>query len=495
MQRLTWPSRISYGIGAFGKDLVYAIVATFYMFYLTDICKISPIFVGNLFLVARIFDAVNDPIMGLIVDNTHTRWGKFRPWILLGTLLNAIVLFFLFFNPGLDAGQQLAYIAVTYILWGVTYTLMDIPYWSMVPALTDDEKERDTISVIPHIFASAAWMLIGYLGLPLVKLLGAGSQPLGFTRLGAIIAGIFFLCLLVTFFFVREQVSPRQVKREHTSVREMLRILGKNDQVIVVLVLALLFNLSFQLSNGFAVFYFKYAIGVQDLVSCYLLAAGLAQLAGLFGYPFFAAKFGRKTVFAASGILPVAGFLVLLLACFPAEETLRWWSIFLTGAVINLGIGFSLGILTVMLADVVDYGEFKLGTRNESSLFSTQTFVVKLAGALSGFISGAGLSCIGFVADAVQPPAAVLGIRIIMGGIPILFSVIYLLIYWRFYRLNGSYLQEVRRMPFSRGISANGNRRNCSSTPWSGLPEVLLTGSFPCGEHRITMSLWKVPES
>ena len=105
MQRLTWPSRISYGVGAFGKDLVYAIVATFYMFYLTDICKISPIFVGNLFLVARIFDAVNDPIMGLIVDNTHTRWGKFRPWILLGTLLNAIVLFFLFFNPGLDAGQ------------------------------------------------------------------------------------------------------------------------------------------------------------------------------------------------------------------------------------------------------------------------------------------------------------------------------------------------------------------------------------------------------
>ena len=298
MQRLTWPSRISYGIGAFGKDLVYAIVATFYMFYLTDICKISPIFVGNLFLVARIFDAVNDPIMGLIVDNTHTRWGKFRPWILLGTLLNAIVLFFLFFNPGLDAGQQLAYIAVTYILWGVTYTLMDIPYWSMVPALTDDEKERDTISVIPRIFASAAWMLIGYLGLPLVKLLGAGSQPLGFTRLGAIIAGIFFLCSLVTFFFVREQVSPRQVKREHTSVREMLRILGKNDQVIVVLVLALLFNLSFQLSNGFAVFYFKYAIGMQDLVSCYLLAAGIAQLAGLFGYPFFAAKFGRKAVFS-----------------------------------------------------------------------------------------------------------------------------------------------------------------------------------------------------
>ena len=181
MQQLTWPGRISYGVGAFGKDLVYAIVATFYMFYLTDVCKIDPIFTGNLFLFARLFDAVNDPVMGLVVDNTRTRWGKFRPWILLGTILNAVVLVFLFLNPGLDGGRQLTYIAVTYLLWGITYTLMDIPYWSMIPALTDDEKERDTISVIPRIFASVAWMLIGYWGLPLVKLLG-GRQTGGWLR-------------------------------------------------------------------------------------------------------------------------------------------------------------------------------------------------------------------------------------------------------------------------------------------------------------------------
>lgn len=444
MRKLTWTARLSYGAGAFGKDLVYAIVATFYMFYLTDICRISPIFIGNLFLAARLFDAVNDPVMGLIVDNTRTRRGKFRPWILLGTVLNAIVLVFLFFNPSLSASQQLTYVAVTYLLWGVTYTLMDIPYWSMIPALTDDAKERDTISVIPRIFASAAWMVIGYFGLPLVDRLGAGDQAAGFFRLSFLIAIVFIVCSLITFFFVHETVVSSSPAKKRTSVREMVQILVRNDQVIVVLILSLLFNLSFQLSNGFAVFYFKYALGMQELVSSYLLAAGLAQLAGLFGYPFLAARFGRKSVFAASALFPVAGFAVLLLGIFPAGGFLLKASVFLTGAIVNLGIGFSLGILTVMLADVVDYGEYRLGTRNESIVFSTQTFVVKLAGALSGFITGAGLSLIGFVADAAQGPGTILGIRVIMGGIPILFSLTYLGIYWKFYRLNGAFLETVK---------------------------------------------------
>ena len=445
MQNLTWTAKISYGVGAFGKDLVYAIVATFFMFYLTDICKISPIFTGNLFLAARLFDAVNDPVMGLVVDNTRTRWGRFRPWILLGTILNGIVLFFLFLNPGLSGTQQLVYVAVTYLLWGLTYTLMDIPFWSMIPALTDDEKERDTISVIPRIFASVAWMLIGYYGLPLVEKLGKGDQALGFVWLGGIIAAVFLICSIVTFTFVRDRAPiHREANRNRTSVGEMVRILVKNDQVIVVLILSLLFNISFQLSNGFAVYYFKYAIGIQNLLSSYLLAAGIAQLCGLFGYPFFASYFGRKIVFAASALFPVLGFAVLLLGKFPVNETMRWWAVFLTGGCVNFGIGLSLGILTVMLADVVDYGEYKLGTRNESILFSTQTFVVKLAGALSGFLTGTGLSLIGFVADAVQGPAAVTGIRVIMGGIPMLFSLLYLVLYWKCYRLDGEFLQRVK---------------------------------------------------
>ena len=185
---------------------------------------------------------------------------------------------------------------------------------------------------------------------------------------------------------------------------------------------------------------------VQDLVSDYLLAAGIAQLCGLFGYPFLAAWAGRKTVFSASALCPVAGFAFLLFGVLPDSEILRLAVVFMTSGIINFGIGLSLGILTVMLADVVDYGEYKFGTRNESILFSTQTFVVKFAGALSGFITGAGLAFIGFVPDAVQTPEATWGIRIIMGGIPIALSLIYLVVFWKFYRLDGAFLEEIRQI-------------------------------------------------
>ena len=128
--------------GGFGKDLVYAIVGTYFMKYLTDIRMVDPLFVGVLFMAAHIWDAFNDPFMGMVVDNTRSRWGKFRPWILIGTLLNAVVLVFLYLDVDLPASQYAVYVAIMYILWGMTYTVMDIPYWSMVPALTDNESER-----------------------------------------------------------------------------------------------------------------------------------------------------------------------------------------------------------------------------------------------------------------------------------------------------------------------------------------------------------------
>lgn len=162
---LTKKEKFSFGFGALGKDAICCFVGNFLMFYFTDVLFLAPAFVGTLFFVARIWDAINDPMMGLVVDNTHNRFGKFRTWLLVGTLLNAVVFFAMFNTFGLHGKALYIYVSIAYILYGMTYTIMDVPYWSWLPNLTNDPHERESVSVIPRFFASLAGFSIGVFGL------------------------------------------------------------------------------------------------------------------------------------------------------------------------------------------------------------------------------------------------------------------------------------------------------------------------------------------
>lgn len=442
-KKLSWAAKISFGIGAFGKDAVYAIVSTFLLYFLTDIKGVAPAFVGTLFLVARIFDAANDPVMGVIVDNTRSKFGKFRPWIMLGTVLNAVVLVFLYWNTSLSGTAYAAYIAVLYILWGVTYTIEDIPYWSMVPALTDDPGERDQISSIPRFFASLAWLVVGSGGFAIIGFLGKGDSADGFSKFAIIISVVFIIASTLTCLKCREaHETPKNA--EKISIKQMIKILFTNDQVLAVLGIAAFFNLGYQLENSFATFYFKYVTGSTDgtLFSVYTGVAGVAQMATLALFPAVSSKIGRPAAYLTAAVTQVAGFAALMACGFIWPE-----NIILVGvcsAVINIGIGLMLVLVTVSLADVVDYGEYKFGTRNESVIFSTQTFVVKLAGALSGFISGIGLELIGFVENTQQSPRTITGMRVLMFVIPGIFAVITYIIYKRFYKIRGAFFDKMK---------------------------------------------------
>jgi melibiose permease len=446
-KKLSWFSKISFGIGAFGKDAVYAIVGTYLMMYLTDYRSVAPAFVGTLFMVARIWDAFNDPFMGMVVDNTRTKWGKFRPWILIGTILNAIVLVLLFLDNGLEGKSYLVWCSVFYILWGMTYTIMDIPYWSMVPALTDDENERSQISAIPRIFASLAWLVINSFGLVLVSKLGGKNDVKGFSILAIIISVVFILASLLTCVACKERVVTP--KAEKTTVKGMMNVLFKNDQVKMILGIALFFNIAYQLSNSFALYYFKYvAEHTYDsesngvLYPVYAAVAGFAQMGSMAVLPFLSQKIGKKVSFFFASFLPVFGFAALWIIGYIIPKNVL--AVGICSAVINCGIGFMLVFITVILSEVVDYGEYKLGTRNESILFSMQTFVVKFAGAFSGFVSGIGLTLIGYVANQAQTPGAITGMRVIMFLIPAVLSALCFLIYIKSYKLTPEFYKKVR---------------------------------------------------
>ncbi|NAX07247.1 glycoside-pentoside-hexuronide (GPH):cation symporter, partial [Vibrio sp. V40_P2S30T141] len=191
--KITLQTKVSYGLGALGKDFACAPIYIFLMFYFTDVAGLPAAFVGTIFLAARIIDAITDPMMGVIVDNTRSKFGKFRPWIVIGTLLNAVVLVGLFSTHMFEGTTLYIYAAAAYILWGLTYTIMDIPYWSMIPALSSSRQEREKLVVWPRLFASLAWFVTGTYGLYIVGQLGQGDQGKGFFNVAMLIAVLFIM--------------------------------------------------------------------------------------------------------------------------------------------------------------------------------------------------------------------------------------------------------------------------------------------------------------
>lgn len=441
MEKVTAKEKYSYGIGAFGKDMVYAVVATYLMIFFTDEVGISSVFVGSLFFFSRFWDAVNDPIMGLIVDNTKTKWGKFRPWILIGTIINAVVLVFLFLNPAnfLEGQMVYVYCAVAYILWGMTYTIMDIPYWSMVPSFTSDPAERDKIAVIPRIFATLGGSSVNTFGLMLIGILGVTSKSQGYFRLGLIVAIIFVISTLITVLNVKEKNVVEN--NEKIKLSDITTILGKNDQLLVIIVSVIIFQVAQFLYSGFLVYFFTYAIEDLNLYATFVAIGTVTQVAALMLFPKASKIVGRKHIYTIACVLTVVGFGGMFIVSGMGSAIL----LCVAGISYNLGVGFLNAATTVMISNAVDYGEHKLGKRSESIIFSAQTFIVKFSTAFSGLIIGFGLSIIKYVPNATQSASTIFGMKIIMFLLPAILMAICAIVYNKYYKLHGKFYSNVMK--------------------------------------------------
>ncbi|NCG06429.1 MAG: melibiose:sodium transporter MelB [Gammaproteobacteria bacterium] len=437
---ITTRTKFSYGLGALGKDFACSIVYLFLMYYYTDVAGVPAAFVGTLFLVVRMIDAVSDPIMGMIVDNTRSRFGKFRPWIVLGTVINSLALLALFSAHLFSGFQLLLFVTVTYIIWGLTYTIMDIPFWSMVPALSAHREERERLVVWPRLFASVAWTVVGTYGLASIAFLGEGDEGRGFLLLSGLIIVAFLASALVTFTQVQERIATRG-SSDRFSFGDVITILRNNDQLASLIGCVLTFNIGTQLVGGFAIYYFSYAIGKPELFPMFALVSGIAEMFGIFIFPWLCRYLPRRLTWYIASLFALACSVALLAGSIVAPES--GVLVAVAGALLKFGGGIANGLGTVMLADVVDYGHYKTGKRSESIIFSVQTMLVKFAGAFAGFFIGVGLSLIGYVPNEVQNEATVLGLRALMIGLPVVFLLASIWVYHRTFRLHGALHQQV----------------------------------------------------
>ena len=438
--QLSLKEKVSYGTGAVGKDMVYALVSGFLMYYYNAVLGISATFIGVLFMGARVFDAFNDPLMGILVEKTHTPLGKFRPWLIIGTLLNAVVLIGMFSMPeGLTGTTLLVYASIAYILWGVTYTIMDIPYWSMIPAITEHGKDRENLSVIARSCAGLGFAFPVALTMLLVPILGDGDERAGFSKLAIIVAIIFILALTVTVTNVKEKIK---LKAKSPTIKEMISALMKNDQAIVVVIAIVIFNASLYLTQQLAIYFFKYDIGNAALFGIFGTVGGLAQIISMMLVPVFRKKLGTKSLLVAAIGLTLIGYsLLFILGIFNIRDMIP---LSIAAIIIFMGFGVATVLTTVFLADSVDYGEWKNGHRSESVVFSLQTFVVKLASAFSVLIAGVGLDVIGLDIDAVTQTSSTLGgLRVLMIIVPMVGLVASILFFVKKFKLDDELLQTI----------------------------------------------------
>lgn len=376
----------AYSVGGIGRDMVYQLVATFFITYVQfsglGLSAAQFTVIGIMLVIGRIWDAVNDPVMGSIVENTHTRYGKFRPWILIGAILTAIVIVFMFnFRP--TGWGFVVFFFAMYLLWEMFFTLNDIPYWSLIPALSKNKKDRDTVTTMVVVFAAVG----AFAGNAIITLTTVGRMVKGYSMISFTFAIFFVACSLLTVFGVREPKEIVPEKPEKVSIKKMFSVIAHNDQLLWASLALMLYSIGSGLLTALGYNFFWLEIGYNGtLTMIFIISFAISNILIQSFYSALAKRFTRKQLMTYSFIALIFGYAMMLLIGWVDFLPVNIVTACLFGVFVFGGQAIFYMVVIVNMTNTIEYNEYKTGDRNEAIVFSLRPFVAKMSSAIQGLI-------------------------------------------------------------------------------------------------------------
>lgn len=433
--KLTFKEKIGYGLGDTASNLYFQVFVNFLLFFYTDVFGIPAAAAGTMLMLSRFWDALNDPMMGIIADRTDTRWGKFRPYLIWMSGPLAIIGVLTFITPNFSVAGKIIYAYITYTLIMMAYTAINIPYSALMGVLSPNTQERTSISTFRFVLAFIGAFIVQGLTLPLVKLFGGENQAVGFPLTMAVFGVLATILFYITFATTKERVQPPESQK--ISLKNDLKDLLRNRPWMVLLVMGI-FTLGYiVVRSGMIMYYFKYCIGNATLASLFMVTGTAAVIAGVACTQFFAKRFGKKKFYIT--VMTLTSIFTIVFYFIPGDQIVL---VFAVHILISLVMAPQAPLLWAMYADTADYSEWKNKRRATGLVFSAATFAQKFGIAIGGGLAGWLLALFGFAANTQQTPEALDGIRLMMSFIPAIGSIVATIAAF-FYELDDSTMQTI----------------------------------------------------
>jgi Na+/melibiose symporter-like transporter len=431
-QRLSVVEKVGYGLGDTAANFIFQTMVMFQLAFYTDTFGITAAAAGTLLVVVRFWDAIFDPIMGIVADRTNTRWGKFRPWVLWTAVPFGIMGFLAFVTPDLGPGGKLVYAYVTYIALMMVYSANNLPYSALSGVMTGDLGERTSLSSFRFVCAMGAQLVIQGLALPMVHHFGQGDNAKGYQWTIGIFSALAVVLFLITFSTTRERIQPPP--QQKASVGQHFADLTRNGPWLAMFILTLVLFITLSMRGSVVPYYFNYYVDKASLArllgsfgvgtadegqvvsvgfSVFNVLGTLATIVAIFFSKALAVRFGKRNVFMV-GLAATA----LLTAAFAVLPATAVTAMFVSEILRQFAYGFTIPLLWAMMADVADFSEWKTGRRATAIVFAAIVFALKAGLGFGGAITGYVLSLYGYVPKVAQAAAALDGIRLTMSVFP-----------------------------------------------------------------------------